>query len=102
MTGVQTCALPISSNILVIDKLWNSKPIDIQEMDLLLVDKTIETNCDYLELYSENEEKNIFRAKSAGQSKIGNSEWSNYVRISRNSYQGLAQYRFLKEETIDE
>jgi len=93
----------VKDNLIVVDKEWFGRPIDIQVGDTALFEHDIgfEGNC--IEPMRYSPQKRAYKAVLPGIgrcfSKRG--KWAEFVRVSRKEYTGLYQYRHL-EEPIDE
>jgi Zn-dependent peptidase ImmA (M78 family) len=89
-------------NLIVADGHWDSRAIDIQETDLILLppDVCLEGKC--VTLLERDAKRTTARAVTPGIGRVAatRSEWSAYIRVSRQQFVGRAQYRF--EEEVDD
>ena len=95
----ELCGLEITSNLIVVDKFWNGRPIDLQVGDYLMLieeNSRIEGGFTKIEL----SEKNVWVAKKPGiyRALIGGPDTYNMVRIRKKDYVGRAIFRNLEEE----
>ena len=88
-----------TSNLLLIDKHWNGRPVDMQVGDYLAFDGKIETEVDCVKL-EKVEEKSIGVAQKPGISRLqlNDSDKIVFVRVRKKEYVGRAIFRHLGEE----
>ena len=92
------CGFDVTSNLVIVDRHWNGRPVDLQVGDYLAVESPSSIQ-DYLELISESR-NNIWLAHSPGITKLtmSNPQLSFMVRVRRKEYVGRAIFRHLEEE----
>ena len=93
-----------ASELFFVDEFWCCKPVDLEIGDSLVVPKNIYVDSsNNLVIINENESITIYQAIKTGYSHAysDNSDWVTNIRISRKSYEGLAQYRFLESDEED-
>ena len=92
-----------SQNLIVVDQYWMSRPVDIQVDDFVLLPHgtTKEGHC--ITKVMESSKGVLFRGVASGIGRFVNSGlgWTSFVRVSRNMYVGLNEYRHL-EDSQDE
>lgn len=89
--------------LIVVDRQWFGRPIDVQVGDYLLFQHAVENESGCLEEISVDALGQLFRATAPGIGRIAVSgdQWAEFVRVSRRGYVGQCQYRHL-EEPLDE
>lgn len=94
----ELCGFDITNNLIVVDKSWNGRPIDLQVGDYLLVegDSGIQDNFVKIELIKEN----LWVAKNPGITRLAMQSPEKYfiIRVRRKEYVGRAKFRNLEEE----
>ncbi len=90
-------------HLVVVDKEWFGRPIDIQVGDLLLFGQDIKFEGDCIEHVNSTGKGQLFRGAAPGiaRSFMREEKWAEFVRVSRREYIGQCKYRHL-EEPIDE
>ncbi len=88
----------INSDLFIVDKHWNGRPIDICIDDLIMIDKSAKYNGNCLKLINQNSEFSFYKGNQIGigQFAIGE-KWSSFIRVSRKEYEGRNIYRHLEE-----
>jgi len=90
-------------HLVVVDKEWLGRPIDIQVGDTVLFepDVVFEGNC--IEPVRYSTPKSVYKAVLPGIGRCFSKKgkWAEFVRVSRKEYVGLYQYKHL-EDPIDE
>ena len=90
-------------HLVVVDKEWFGRPIDIQVGDMVLFKHDIgfEGNC--IEPIRYSTPKSVYKSVSPGIGRCFSKKekWAEFVRVSRKEYIGQCRYRHL-EEPIDE
>ncbi len=94
----------VSENLIVVDKHWVGRPIDIQVGDLILVSPDVVNEATAIVPAGDAGNGKLFVGNTPGISRLfsSNSEWSAYVRVSRRNYVGRGMYRHLEEADEDE
>ena len=93
----------VKDHLVVVDKEWFGRPIDIQVGDMVLFEHDIgfEGNC--IEPVRYSTPKSVYKSVSPGIGRCFSKKekWAEFVRVSRKEYIGQCRYRHL-EEPIDE
>lgn len=87
-----------SQRVVLVDRYWENKTIDLQVGDILLTLGNTFSDSNTLESLN-RQFGAIYKAREPGIGRIisKDSEWLSFVRISRQAYSGLAEYRYLEE-----
>jgi Zn-dependent peptidase ImmA (M78 family) len=85
--------------IVVVDRQWFGRPIDMQVGDLILFRHDIEFEGRCIEPLQSSQLRGVFRGVSPGIGRCYSSdgEWAEFVRVSRREYIGQCKYRHLEE-----
>lgn len=88
----------LDSNLFVINKHWNGRPIDLQVNDVIIFEEEIECENDLI--INNNTKLNIYRATKPGLSRIKFLQSGTFhtLRIRREQYTGRSIFRHLDEE----
>lgn len=88
-----------TDELVILDKHWGAKPVDICIGDLLIVPRESLTEDACMEFVGECPNGKIYRASKQGIDRVqSNSEdWASYIRVSRRHFEGLVQYRHFTE-----
>lgn len=93
-----------NTEAVLVDYLWKHRAVDLEIGDTLVLpaDSCVDPG-DQLEAVGQNEDVAIYKTIKSGLSRAFNHkhEWAANIRISRKNYEGLAQFRFLKESEDD-
>ncbi len=90
-------------HLIIVDRFWNGRPIDIQASDLVLVPSStiIESKC--VKIVAELKNGILLEGILPGIGRISDksNEWSVFIRVCRKDYKGIAKYRYLEEPNSD-
>jgi len=88
-----------SNNVVVLDRFWVGRPIDLKVGDFVVAPKGIEVESPNLQLVRETRHGIILETKQPGIGRLSipAEGWANFVRVSRSAYVGLAKYRHLED-----
>ena len=88
-----------TDEVVILDKYWGVKSVDICVGDLLVVQQEIIVEGACVEFVGEYLNRIIYRASKQGLDRAQNSseDWAAYIRVSRRHYEGLVQYRHFAE-----
>jgi hypothetical protein len=86
-------------HLIVVDQAWTGRPVDAQAGDVFTLPKEVVIEGGVLESVESNEERIIARAVRPGIGRLRScdSEWAQYIRVSRKQFTGLARFRHLEE-----
>jgi len=88
-----------SGEIVLLDKYWGEKPVDICVGDIIIVppQTIIDEAC--MQLVETKNDRLIYRAISQGIDRAQNEaeDWALHIRVSRVHFEGLVQYRHFPE-----
>lgn len=89
----------VSDEIFLVGSWWKEKAIDVTMGDLLLSASSLIVEGSTISTHGKLNGRYIFRAGKAGIAKISDGNALNlFVRVSREHFSGLNQYRYLEEE----
>lgn len=93
----------VSETLVLVDELWDGRPVDVQVGDLLLVAGKTNSEGKVLRPRGEIRSGKVFVATAPGIGKLWaeHSDWSTYVRVSRKNYVGRSIFRHLEEADED-
>jgi hypothetical protein len=86
-------------HLIVVDQAWTGRPVDAQAGDALTLPKGVVIEGGVLESVESNEARIIARAvrPGIGRLRTRDSEWAQFIRVSRKQFTGLARFRHLEE-----
>ena len=89
----------IEENVLLVDRYWIGRPIDIQVGDTVVFQEDIILDEKIYNPMSVSSEKREFQGLHPGITRFYNSDrsWSAFVRVSRKEYTGQARFRHLED-----
>jgi Zn-dependent peptidase ImmA (M78 family) len=89
----------IEENVLLVDRYWTGRPIDIQVGDLIIFQENVILDEKMFNPMSVFSEKREFRGLHPGIGRFYNNDesWSAFVRVSRKEYTGQARFRHLED-----
>lgn len=89
--------------VVVVDKLWVGRPVDLSVEDLLLIPYSFAIETDHVNCIDELSDMRLFKATKVGVTRLvdNHSNWTSFCRISRKNYMGRNMYRFLEENDED-
>ena len=93
---------PCPENLIVVDRYWLDRPIDLQVGDLIVAPPHTAVEGQEIELIEDSPTRNLIMARCPGIGRIrnGNLDLAAFVRVSRTQYVGRAPYRF--DEEVDD
>ena len=93
---------PCPQNLVVVDHHWDSKAIDVEVDDSVLLPPGVFLEGNYADIQECGGTRSVLTARSPGICRVSDSTgWASFVRICRKNYVGRAPYRF-DEESEDE
>jgi hypothetical protein len=94
------CPLCVGDHLIVADRFWRGRAVDLQVGDFLLTPGTVSAEKTLLALVSESPAEKVWRAATPGVGRLVcvNHAWASYVRVARRRYEGRNQFRHLEEE----
>ena len=88
-----------TSDLIIADTCWLNKPIDLRVGDILITpaESTVDGEC--VEYVGECPKGHAYRAYAQGLDRIREKQgsWASHIRVSRQFYEGLVQYRHFPE-----
>jgi Zn-dependent peptidase ImmA (M78 family) len=94
---------PSANSLMIVDKEWLLKTIDVEVGYQLLLPKTVQFEGDAISFQADLEQGQLFGANRQGIVRVhcSKSDWSAFIRVARSEYKGFSQYRH-SEESDDE
>jgi Zn-dependent peptidase ImmA (M78 family) len=92
--------MELDGNLIVVDKHWTSRAIDIQVGDIVILSKGVVLNGDNLKplnIFSKSYELFQGNKPGVGQFYDPNNGWSTFVRVSRKEFIGRSIFRHLED-----
>lgn len=88
-----------TEEVVILDKYWEAKPVDLCVGDLLVVPQGTTSEDACMEFVDKCPNGKIYKASKQGIDRVQNNsgDWASYVRVSRKYYEGLVQYRHFTE-----
>jgi len=92
-----------SSHLVVVDEHWWGRPIDLEVGHIMIVPQHVLIEGAQLVKVQSHVQGAILRATLPGivRAHDPESDWASFVRISREGYDGLAEYRHLEDPDVD-
>ena len=92
-----------TSHLVVVDEHWRGRPIDLEAGHLVIVPRRVLIEGPQLVKVGRHDQGTLLRAMSPGIARAHDpeSDWASFVRISREGYDGLAEYRHLEDPDVD-
>ncbi|RKY10060.1 MAG: Zn peptidase [Planctomycetota bacterium] len=89
-----------ANDLIIADTLWVSKPIDLCVGDILITPNESIVDGECVEYIGECPKGYAYRACTQGLDRIQEKQggWASHIRVSRQLYEGLVQYRHFPEE----
>lgn len=101
LANIKTKLAPIMTNnqIIVVDKWWQGKAVDIEVGDIIVVNNECEIEGFSVCFSHESSGIYMYEAMSPGISKLSQREWASFVRVCRKKYTGM--FQFMHEEEVE-
>lgn len=94
---------PCSENLIVVDRQWEERPVDLEVGDIALVPQDATLEGEHAAIVESSSDHAVVSALSPGYCRLSHSDgWATHVRICRKDYEGLARVRFFEEIDDDE
>ena len=86
-------------HLVVVDEAWTGRPVDVQVGDVIQLPSSTSIEGPVVEEITRTSKARVVRAvkPGIGRLEIASAGWSQFVRVSRKQYSGLARYRHLEE-----
>lgn len=93
-----------TSSLIVVDENWLMPTIDVEVGTEIILPTNSELSKKSIELIDKNRKGDVYKAVHPGIIRVFNpgTSWAAFIRVSRNQFIGLSQYRHLEEVIEDE
>ncbi len=88
-----------NTEVFVVGNWWKERAIDAVVGDTIYMQNFCDHEGNSISIISNDKQNQIFECRTPGISRIFNSEWSGFIRVSRPNFKGM--YQFMHEEEIE-
>lgn len=92
------CGDPKVSQTIWVGSWWVEKAIDIEVGDVVVSDTSLNIDGPEIIYSLRLNEKYLYKATKPGITRLGNDQWSSFVKVSRSKFHGFLQYKYDEDD----